>query len=61
LSFANSGLFPPTLLSGIAAQAPAFHAWAHKVAAHPSVTGIYDEANVLKKTRERAEKLRAAA
>ena len=42
-------------------KAPNFWKWAQKVAAHPSVTKIFDEEKIIAGTRERIARAQAAA
>lgn len=60
VSLARRGVYPAALATLVPAQAPKFWAWALAVAAHPSVTGIYDEDVVAKSTQARLDKQRAA-
>lgn len=54
------GVYPSNVPALAAAKAPAFWAWAEAVAAHPSVTGIFDEEAVAEGTRVRLAKQREA-
>ncbi|EFW99710.1 glutathione s-transferase [Grosmannia clavigera kw1407] len=59
VTLSKRGVYPNSLPTVVPAQAPKFWAWAEAVAAHPSVTGIYDEDIVAKSTKSRLEKQRA--
>ncbi|ERS95690.1 glutathione S-transferase [Sporothrix schenckii 1099-18] len=54
------GVYPSNVPAAAAEKAPAFWAWAEAVAAHPSVTGIFDEKVVAASTKARLDKQRAA-
>ncbi|ORY65109.1 uncharacterized protein BCR38DRAFT_408852 [Pseudomassariella vexata] len=58
-TFPKHGLLSQTLLSDLAEQAPNFDKWAKVVAQHPSVTGIYNEQEVVDTTKARLAKARA--
>ncbi|OAA61776.1 glutathione s-transferase [Niveomyces insectorum RCEF 264] len=55
-----AGVYPAAIATSVAAKAPAFWAWAQTVAAHPSVTGIYNEKAIAESTQARLAKQRAA-
>ncbi|KAI2776299.1 glutathione S-transferase domain-containing protein [Daldinia loculata] len=54
------GILPAHILTDISAKAPNFYKWGEAVSKHPSVTGIYNEEDIVKSTKERLAKLRAA-
>jgi glutathione S-transferase len=56
----KAGLYPSKLSSSLAEQAPNFWKWAENVAAHPSVTSIFDEEKVVASTKARIAKARAS-
>ncbi|KAL1895892.1 hypothetical protein Sste5346_004989 [Sporothrix stenoceras] len=56
----KSGVYPAGVPAAAASQAPAFWAWAQAVAAHPSVTGIFNEEAVTASTKKRLATQRAA-
>jgi glutathione S-transferase len=60
VSFLKAGLYPSQLGSQIAEKAPHFWKWAQIVAAHPSVSSIFDEQKILASTKLRIAKARAA-
>jgi glutathione S-transferase len=60
VSLSKAGIYPSKLSSSIQERAPNFWKWAEKVAAHPSVTGIYDEGKVIDSTKARIAKARAS-
>jgi len=55
------GIYPASLLESIREQAPNFTKWAEAVAAHPSVTKVFDEQKIVEGTKARIAKIRAAA
>ncbi|KAL2015542.1 hypothetical protein VTK56DRAFT_5253 [Thermocarpiscus australiensis] len=60
-SYIKAGIFPKSLQSAIAEKAPNFVKWADVVAAHPSVTSIYNEEEIIRSTKARIERLKASA
>ncbi|KAF2663428.1 thioredoxin-like protein [Microthyrium microscopicum] len=60
VSLTKVGIYPAKLSSSIAERAPNFWKWAEAVAAHPSVTGIYDEEKIIASTKARIAKARAS-
>ncbi|KAL2198856.1 thioredoxin-like protein [Corynascus similis CBS 632.67] len=56
-----ANVYPKTIWTAIEEQAPNFTKWAEAVAAHPSVTSIWDEKRNVEGTSERLAKLRANA
>jgi len=60
VSLSKAGIYPSKLSSSIAERAPNFWKWAEKVAAHPSVTSIYDEERIIASTKARIAKARAS-
>jgi glutathione S-transferase len=60
VSLSKAGLYPSKLSSSIAERAPNFWKWAEAVAAHPSVTSIYNEEKVIASTKARIAKARAS-
>jgi glutathione S-transferase len=60
-SLPKFGVLPESILTSLAERAPNFDKWAKVVIKHPSVTSIWDEELVGKKTQERAAKARAQA
>jgi len=60
VSLSKAGVYPSKLGSSIAERAPSFWKWAETVAAHPSVTSIYDEEKIIASTKARIAKARAA-
>ncbi|KAH6855362.1 thioredoxin-like protein [Chaetomium sp. MPI-CAGE-AT-0009] len=46
-------IYPESLWTAIEEKAPSFVKWAHAVAAHPSVTSIFDEKKIVEGTRAR--------
>jgi glutathione S-transferase len=60
VSLSKAGVYPGKLGSVIAERAPNFWRWAEKVAAHPSVTSIYDEERIITSTKARIAKARAS-
>ncbi|KAF6825237.1 putative glutathione s-transferase [Colletotrichum musicola] len=59
-SFANHGILPKSILANLEQRAPNFYRWAQAVNQTPSVTKIWDEANVVERTKHRIASLRAA-
>ncbi|KAK2630616.1 hypothetical protein QTJ16_001436 [Diplocarpon rosae] len=53
-------LLPSSILTGLAARAPAFWRWAHAVIAEKSVNSIWDEQKVVEGTAARIAKMAAA-
>ncbi|KAF6811221.1 putative glutathione s-transferase [Colletotrichum plurivorum] len=60
-SFAMHGILPEIILDDLEERAPNFYRWAQAVNETPSVKQIYDEANVVERTKHRIAGLRAAA
>jgi glutathione S-transferase len=60
VSLSKAGLYPSKLSSSISERAPHFWKWAETVAAHPSVTSIYNEEKVIASTKTRIAKARAS-
>jgi glutathione S-transferase len=60
VSLLKAGVYPNKLGSSLAEQAPNFWKWAEKVAAHPSVTSIFDEEKIISSTKARIAKARAS-
>ncbi|KAF6790030.1 putative glutathione s-transferase [Colletotrichum sojae] len=60
-SFANHGILPRSILANLEQRAPNFYKWAQAVNQTPSVTKIWDEVNVVERTKHRIASLRAAA
>jgi glutathione S-transferase len=60
ISLARAGVYPAGLSASIAERAPNFWRWAEKVAAHPSVTSIYNEERVIASTKARIARARAS-
>ncbi|KAK3986341.1 thioredoxin-like protein [Cladorrhinum sp. PSN332] len=58
-TYTQSGIYPTSLWPSIAERAPNFAKWVEAVAAHPSVTSIYDEAAIIEGTKARIAKLKA--
>jgi glutathione S-transferase len=58
VSLTKAGLYPTQLWDEVEKQAPNVAKWAKAVAAHPSVTGIYDEQAVIEGTKKRIAKIR---
>ncbi|KAK3342112.1 thioredoxin-like protein [Lasiosphaeria hispida] len=58
LSNTKHGIYPASLLESLKTQAPNFAKWAEVVAAHPSVSAIYDESVVIPNTKARIAKIR---
>ncbi|KAF2416133.1 hypothetical protein EJ08DRAFT_703731 [Tothia fuscella] len=58
VSLTKAGVYPQKLSNSIAERAPNFWKWAESVAAHPSVTSIYDEESIISSTKARIEKAR---
>ncbi|CAK7231355.1 hypothetical protein SCUCBS95973_007882 [Sporothrix curviconia] len=61
VALTKSGVWPSNIPALAAKQTPAFWAWAQAVAAHPSVTGIFNEDVITASTKARLAKQRAAA
>ncbi|CAK7210752.1 hypothetical protein SBRCBS47491_000885 [Sporothrix bragantina] len=61
VALTKSGVWPSNIPALAAKQTPAFWAWAQAVAAHPSVTGIFNEENITKSAKARLAKQRAEA
>ncbi|VUC30450.1 unnamed protein product [Clonostachys rosea] len=59
LALFKNGVIPSNLESQLKEKAPGFYAWAVAVAAHPSVTGIFNEKSVVDFYKGRLEKLRS--
>jgi len=59
ITLTKAGLYPAKLGSSIAERAPNFWKWAQKVAAEPSVTGIFNEEQIISGTKKRIAKARA--
>ena len=57
----RAGLYPSQLAAELEEKAPNFWTWAQKVAAHPSVTKIFDEEKIIAGTKARIARARAAA
>jgi len=55
------GLYSPSLWKSIQEQAPNTAKWVQAVAAHPSVTAIFDEAKIIQGAKNRIARLRAQA
>ncbi|KAI1473885.1 thioredoxin-like protein [Daldinia eschscholtzii] len=53
-------ILPAHILTDISAKAPNFYKWGQAVSKHPSVTGIYNEEDIVASAKERLAKLRAA-
>ncbi|KAK1537969.1 glutathione S-transferase domain-containing protein [Colletotrichum paranaense] len=59
-SFANYELIPKSILTSLEDKAPSFYKWAQTVNSTPSVNGIYDEKNVVERTKHRIAAMKAA-
>jgi len=57
----KAGVYPSKLGGDVQQRAPNFWKWAEAVAAHPSVTNIFDEEKIIASTKARIAKARAAA
>lgn len=60
VTLTKAGIYPVKPGGSIAERAPNFWKWAEKVAAHPSVTSIYDEERIISSTKARIAKARAS-
>ncbi|KAL0943600.1 putative glutathione s-transferase [Colletotrichum truncatum] len=60
-SFANYELLPKRTLTELEKRTPNFYKWAQAVNKTPSVTHIYDEKNVVERTKHRIATLRSAS
>ena len=61
VALSKHGVYPVGLLNTIKEQAPNFARWAEAVAAHPSVTKVFDETAVVEGTKAKIAQIRAAA
>ncbi|CAK7245309.1 MAG: hypothetical protein STHCBS139747_006885 [Sporothrix thermara] len=61
VAMSKIGVYPSNIPALAAEKAPAFWAWAQAVAAHPSVTNIFDVEMITKSVKARLAKQRAAA
>jgi glutathione S-transferase len=61
VTLTRAGLYPSQLATELEAKTPNFWKWAQKVAAHPSVTKIFDEEKIIAGTKARIAKAQAAA
>ncbi|CAK7232512.1 hypothetical protein SEUCBS140593_008285 [Sporothrix eucalyptigena] len=60
VALTKSGVYPSNIPTLAAEKTPAFWKWAQAVAAHPSVTGIFNEEAITATTKARLAKQRAA-
>lgn len=60
LVLSKHGVFPSGLVESIKERAPNFSKWAEAVAAHPSVTKVFDETAVVEGTKAKIAQIRAA-
>jgi glutathione S-transferase len=56
----KAGVYPSKLGSSLSERAPNFWKWAEAVAAHPSVTSIFDEQKIIASTKARIAKAKAS-
>ncbi|KAK4445395.1 thioredoxin-like protein [Podospora aff. communis PSN243] len=61
ISLSKADVYPKQLWESVKKEAPNTARWVEAVAAHPSVTGIYDEQAVIEGTKKRIAKLRGEA
>lgn len=61
LTLPHHGLLSKSYIVSLPEKAPNFHKWAEAVAAHPSVTGIYNVEKIVANTKNRIAALRAKA
>ncbi|PKS07486.1 hypothetical protein jhhlp_006090 [Lomentospora prolificans] len=59
LTLPEHGLLSKSYISSLPQKAPNFHKWAQAVAAHPSVTGIYDVDRIVTATKNRIARAKA--
>ncbi|CAJ2512461.1 Uu.00g054760.m01.CDS01 [Anthostomella pinea] len=52
-TFPKYGLIPRSVLDELSIKAPNFYRWGEAVSKHPSVTGIFDEAVIAERTKQR--------
>jgi glutathione S-transferase len=60
VSLSKAGVYPGKLAGSIEERAPHFWKWAQRVAADPSVAGIFDEEKIVASTKARIAKARAS-
>ncbi|CAI4215035.1 unnamed protein product [Parascedosporium putredinis] len=61
LTLPHHGLLSQNYIASLPEKAPNFHKWAEAVAAHPSVTGIYNIEKIVANTKKRIALLKAKA
>lgn len=61
LAVGGAGVYPESLLAGLKEKAPNFYRWAEAVAAHPSVTNIFDPKLTVEVAKSRLAKARGQA
>lgn len=58
-TYAKHGLLPSSVAKDLEEKTPNFHKWSEAVTASPSVTGIFNEAENVARTKDRLAKARA--
>lgn len=53
LALTRRGVYPEALVASLPERAPKFWKWAEAVAAHPSVTGVFNEETIVAVTKNR--------
>ncbi|KAK5651317.1 hypothetical protein OQA88_12613 [Cercophora sp. LCS_1] len=61
IALSRSDVYPSSLVASIEKQAPNTYKWAQAVAAHPSVTSIWQEEKFVAATKQRIAKIRGEA
>lgn len=61
VTLSKAGVYPASLGTSLAEKAPKFWAWAQAVAAHPSVSSIFDSKKIIENTKARLAKARGQA
>lgn len=58
LALPKNGVGPESLIKDLPAKTPNFYKWATAVVEHPSVNGIWNEENVVARTKARLARLK---
>lgn len=61
VTLSKHGVYPASLNARIEAEAPNFHRWATATAAHESITRVFDEDVIVKRSVAKRARMRAAA
>lgn len=61
VALSNHGVYPTSLNKRIESEAPSFYRWAKAVSNHASITGVVDEAEIVKRSIAKRARMRAAA